>query len=53
MREGLTLEELKSSYDKTLAPGISNTLEVYDKRYNGFKAKFSMISAGRSVGVFK
>lgn len=53
VRFNLTIEELKQKYDLSIAPKISRQMEVYEKRYDGFQARFSMIQADRSVGICK
>lgn len=53
MKTGMTLEDLKTNYDKQLAPIIGKQLLTYEQKYQGFNAKFSMISAERSVSGLK
>lgn len=43
MRSDLTIDELKNTYDTSIAPIIIKQQEIYDKRYKGFDARFSMI----------
>ena len=53
VRFNLTLDELKQSYESSIAPKIMRQMEIYQKRYEGFQARFSMISEDRSVSKWK
>lgn len=43
MRSDLTIDELKTTYDTSIAPIITKQMEIYEKRFDGFEARFSMI----------
>ena len=53
VRFKLSHQEIRETYDTKIAPKIHRQMEAYERKYEGFQARFSMISADRSVSGWR
>jgi hypothetical protein len=49
VRFNLTFEELKESYKGSIEPVVERSIQGYEKKYDGFNARFSLIEERRQV----